>query len=156
LTIDKFQALGPGLGLGSLRNRPSATIDFVSSKQPPASQKFADKSELYSALNLPAQNAVRQQLQPRTPWWFLALCHLADLMMAAIFVVVCGIAYKMMNPQMTGIPELNLAPLRVLSFLYIAFVLYLAIFKLLGLTMLGGLVRQRFHKESREPRKSEL
>ncbi|MEI8025075.1 MAG: hypothetical protein WCI18_01885 [Pseudomonadota bacterium] len=155
LTKDKFQALSPGLGLGTIRNRPIESSEFVALKQIPVSPKFADKSESYSALNLPAQNAIRRELHYRTPWWALVLSHMADLFIAAIFVVACSIGYKVMNPHMPGVSGLNLGPLRVLSFLYVAFILYLGIFKLLGLTMLGGLVRHRFYEDFMEKTKTE-
>ncbi len=156
LTKDKFQALSPGLGLGTVRNRSLGASEFVVSQQIPVSPKFTDTSESYSALNLPAQNAIKRELYYRSPWWSLVLSHMADLFIAAIFVVACSISYKMMNPHLSGVLGLNLGPLRLLSFLYVAFILYLGIFKLLGLTMLGGLVRRRFYEDFLEARKSEM
>ncbi len=156
LTKDKFQALGPGLGLGTIRNRPAGCSEYVVSHQAPVSQKLVDNSEAYSALNLPAQNTIRRELHYRAPWWSLVLSHMADLFIAALFVVACNMGYKIMNPHLPGVAGLSLAPLRVLSFLYVAFILYLGIFKLLGLTMLGGLVRHRFYEDFRATTKTEI
>lgn len=164
LTKEKFQALSPGLGLGVLRNVSSVAKEKYSSSvtstprvpvHSSPSQSFENKSHSYSAINLASQRAIAKKINGRTPWWAFILAHVADLLVAGLFVITCIIGFNMMNPE-TPMSGVNLAPLRLLSTLYFAFILYLGIFKLLGLTMLGGLVRQGFYNNSRQAESREM
>jgi hypothetical protein len=165
LTKEKFQALSPGLGLGVLRNVSSASNEKVSSPIMSSSRLSSprislsvpaeDKSQSYSAINLASQKAIAHKIYNRTPWWAFVLAHVADLLVAALFVVTCIIGFNMMNPE-APLNGVGFGSLRLLSTLYLAFILYLGIFKLLGLNMLGRLVRQSFSAPPKELENQEM
>jgi hypothetical protein len=148
LTVEKFQALGPGMGLGVLQNtNQSASIPSV--REFKASTLHA-RQQVFAAPLVEDRIVIRSDKSGafNAPFWARILGHLADLLVAGLCLMVCMLGFKLMTNEISQIKHMKIEPFMMISGIYASFLVYGLTFKLIGLPMLGSHIRYRFSRQS--------
>lgn len=144
LTVDKFQALGPGMGLGTLQNTNKsasnpAVREFKAASMQPKPQPFPTQ---YTEDRIVFRS--RRAGDYNAPFWLKVLGHFTDLVVAGLCLIVCILGFKLMTNDVAQLRNLKFDPLIAISGIYITFFVYGLTFKVVGLPMLGSHIRHRF------------
>jgi hypothetical protein len=98
-------------------------------------------------MQLGAESPRTRRVSAGAPWWAWILGHIADLLVVCLCLAVCAYGVSLMVADFRSIKFLKLAPGFWISVLYGTLMFYTLIFKLLGIPLMGSLIRRGFSPE---------
>lgn len=140
-----------------VKENESSTASRASNQR--ANERANQSSKERGGMSRPHDTFIARPMQlgaesPRTrrasagaPWWAWILGHIADLLVVCLCLAVCAYGVSLMVPDFRSIKFLKLAPGVWISVLYGTLMFYTLIFKLLGIPLMGSLIRRGFSPE---------
>jgi len=84
----------------------------------------------------------------KTPIWAWLVGHLADLFMVAICILVCVLGMSLILSDFKTIRSVHFGPSLCIALIYGTLIVYGLIFKILGLPLIGSLIRRKVTSRS--------